>query len=150
MVRLTPYRRTGNGLVRGDDYFNHMVNSLFNNDFFAPVGSPGSGQQHFKVDIKETENAFLLEADLPGVGKDDIEITYENNYLTISAKKETSSEEKNERFIRQERSYGEFSRSFFVDGADGENIGAGFADGVLTVTVPKADPKANQKRITIE
>ncbi len=150
MVRLTPYRRTGNGLVRGDDYFNHMVNSLFNNDFFAPLGTPGNGQQHFKVDIKEKDDAFILEADLPGVSKDDIEVTYENNYLTISAKKETSSEEKNEKFIRQERSYGEFSRSFYVDGADGDKIGAAFTDGVLTVTVAKTDPKASQKKITIE
>jgi HSP20 family protein len=150
MVRLTPYRRSGNGLVRGDDYFNHLVTSLFNNDFFAPVGAPATGQNHFRVDIKETDASFILEADLPGVNKDDIDITYENNYLTISAKKETSSEESNEKFIRQERTYGEFSRSFYVDGADGDQIGAAFNDGVLKVTVAKVEPKVLQKKIEIQ
>ena len=89
------------------------------------------------MDGRETEDAYLIEADLPGVKKEAVKVEYENHYLTISAKNEDTVEQKDEDFVRRERHYGEFRRSFYVDNIDENNIAANLADGVLKVTLPK-------------
>lgn len=92
------------------------------------------------VDIKETPDALVLSAELPGIEKKDVTIGIEENVLTISGARNFSRDEKKEDFHRIERVYGSFSRSFTlprnvkVDGAK-----AGFENGVLTVTIPKAE-----------
>ncbi|WML33143.1 Hsp20 family protein [Clostridium sp. OS1-26] len=77
----------------------------------------------FRVDLKETENEYMVEADLPGINKEAIDVEYENNYLTISAKREETIENKdNNNYVRRERSYGEFKRRFYIDNVDKEKI----------------------------
>ncbi|WP_163195216.1 heat shock protein Hsp18 [Clostridium thermarum] len=147
MFEMVPFKR--NGLSkRGDDFFNNFLGNFFDDDFFTPAAFMGNS---FKVDLRETEDAYIVEADLPGVPKEAINIDYEKNYLTISAKREDRVEEKKDNYVRRERHYGEFRRSFYVDNIDESKISANFKDGVLTVNLPKLDKEVRRrKRIDIQ
>jgi HSP20 family protein len=112
------------------------MHGFFNDDFLAPLGNMANA---FRVDLRETENEYIVEADLPGVKKGDITLRYENQYLTISAKRDETQEVKDESYVRRERRYGQFQRSIFVDNVMDDKIDAKFNDGVLTVTLPKQD-----------
>ena len=106
----------------------------------------------FKTDITENEKEYVLEAELPGFKKEDINIDIDNNYLTISAERNVSNEEKDKKgnVIRSERSYGSFSRSFDITGVDAEKIDAEYENGVLKLTMPKKEeiiPKTRRLEI---
>ncbi len=106
-----------------------------------------------KTDIKETENNYVLEVDLPGFDKKDINMELENGYLSISAKREHKVEEndKKDNFIRRERSFGQFSRSFYVGDIKEEDISAKLENGILTVLLPKEEKETPKtKRIEIK
>jgi len=108
----------------------------------APAAGFGEGTWVPRVDVRETEKEFVIEADLPGFGKDQVKIDLEDNVLTISAEKEQATEENREGYHRVERRHGSFKRSFIVpDSVDAGKIGARSADGVLTVTLPKVREK---------
>ena len=102
----------------------------------------------FKTDIKDMGNEIVLEADLPGVKKENIKIDIENKFLTISAQRKEEKEEKDAKgnFLRRERSYGSFSRSFDISGIKTDEITAKYTDGVLTLTLPKKDKELPEKR----
>lgn len=137
MFGLTPYTR-GN-YVAAYDPFKEMEN--FERHFF--------GQQlpAFKTDIRETENDYILEADLPGFAKEDIRAEVRNGCLTIRAEHKSESEDKDgDKYIRRERSYGSYSRSFELDGIDSDSITASYKDGVLTMTLPKLKEKPDECR----
>ncbi len=95
----------------------------------------------FRTDIKDTGNAFVLEADLPGVKKEDIHIDIDGDHLTIMAQRNSSKEEKDSEgnYIRCERSYGSFSRGFDISNVRSEDITASYENGVLTLTMPKKE-----------
>ena len=128
MFGLVPFKMN-NDFSNAEDEFN----SLFGNFF----GDEKDMKNSLKVDVKETKDSYVLEADFPGMKKEDINIEYNQIYLTISAKKNDEKEEKKENYIRKERSYGEVSRSFYVGNVDKEQIKAKFENGVLEVTLPK-------------
>lgn len=95
------------------------------------------------VDVKEDEKQYTVEADLPGIKKEDISLEYENNYLTISAKRNNVKEDKTSNYVKQERSYGEFKRIFYIDNVDENSVDASFQDGVLKISMPKKDKTVN-------
>ena len=101
-----------------------------------------------KTDIRETENAYVLDAELPGFSKEDIHAEVRNGYLTIHAEHKTENEEKDEKnnYLRRERSYGSFTRSFDLDGINSDEISASYKDGILTLTLPKATQKVEEGR----
>jgi len=102
------------------------------------------------VDLEENDDAFMITAELPGMDKKDIHITFENNVLSISGEKKAEKEMKEENFHRLERSYGKFQRSFELPGyVDREKIDADYKDGVLTITIPKAE-EAKPKQIEVK
>lgn len=105
-----------------------------------------------KVDIEEKKDHYEITADLPGFTKNQIHISYENNVLTLEAKKEENQETKDEerRFIRKERSSYGFRRQFSVQGIRQEDIKAGLKDGVLTISLPKVDQKKVQEAHRIQ
>ena len=108
-----------------------------------------------KTDVKETDNSYELEVDLPGFKKDEIHAELENGYLTISAEKSLDKDEKDKagHYIRRERSFGRSSRTFFVgDGVKESDIKAKYADGILKLSIPKKElPQSeNKKMIAIE
>ena len=92
----------------------------------------------FRTDVMDTGDAFKLEAELPGFKKEDIKIDIENDCLTISAERSADTkEEQKGSYVKRERFYGSFSRSFDVSGINVDGIEAAYNDGVLTVTLPK-------------
>ena len=107
-----------------------------------------------KTDVKELDHGYLLDVELPGFKKDEIEIQLQDGYLTISANKQIEKEEKKEkgRYIRQERYGGQCSRSFYVGDIRPEDIQAKYEDGVLRVQIPREEESKLQKqsRISIE
>ena len=103
-----------------------------------------------KTDIKELDNGYELEIDLPGFKKDEVKAELNNGYLTVSAAKGLDEEEddkKTGRYIRRERYAGSMSRSFYVgDGVKEEDIHAKYEDGILKLSLPKKAPKAVEEK----
>ncbi len=113
-------------------------------------GAQMAAAPSFKVDISEDEHAFHLDAELPGVSKENISLNIEDNVLTIKAERSQLDEEKKKDYHRIERTYGGFSRSFNIgELIDQEQIGASFDNGVLHVSLPKAQPVKKTKEISI-
>ncbi len=101
------------------------------------------------ADISETDTAYLIKAEIPGVNKEDVKVTIENGMLTIQGERKMEKEEKDKKFHRIERSYGSFMRSFRVpDDADESAVKAEFKDGVLNVTLTKS-AKAKPKAVNV-
>lgn len=101
------------------------------------------------VDIRETEEAFLVHAELPGLSKDDVEITLENNILKLTGERRFEKDVEEKEYHRVERAYGAFTRAFSLPSrVDSTGVSASFADGVLTITVPKVE-EAKPRRIDI-
>ena len=118
------------------------------NDYFDIFNMP-SNKEYMKTDKKKKDNRYILEIDLPGIKKENIKINYENGYLTIIAKKNILSTNINT-YVRRERFYGETKRSFYIGIKRDTDLKAKLADGILTITFPKADlPKNETKNITI-
>ncbi|MBQ3227376.1 MAG: Hsp20/alpha crystallin family protein [Clostridia bacterium] len=136
MFELTPFR--SNYYVSAYDPFKEMEE--FERRFF------GQRTPAMKTDIRETENAYILESDLPGFSREDIHAEINNGYLTIRAEHKSENEDKNESYLRRERSYGSFSRTFDLDGIDAEAITASFKNGVLTLELPKMQQKVEEAR----
>ena len=102
------------------------------------------------VDVFEDKDAVKIIAELPGVKPDDVKISLENQALTVRGEKRQVAEEKTERVHRYERSYGVFERTFALPGTvDADRIEASFADGLLTVTLPKVE-RARPRQIEIQ
>ena len=101
------------------------------------------------VDIYESENEIILEAELPGLSRDDFEVSIENNVITLKGKREFEKKEENDNFHRVERSYGAFTRSFSLPrSVSAENTTADFRNGVLRVSLPKRE-EAKSRRIEV-
>lgn len=96
----------------------------------------------FRTDITEKDGKYILEADLPGFKKEDISVDIDKDCLTITAEHKSEEKEENaDSYIRRERYYGSYTRSFNVKGIDTEAITAAYNDGVLTLTMPKKEPE---------
>ncbi len=107
----------------------------------------------FRTDIRDAGDKFILEAELPGFEKEDIKLDLKDGILTISAEHNENNDQKDEKgnYIRRERRYGSFSRSFDVTGIDENGITAAYKNGVLELSLPKAVPAVPEaKRISIE
>ncbi|HLR91716.1 MAG TPA: Hsp20/alpha crystallin family protein [Atopostipes sp.] len=107
----------------------------------------------FNTDIKETDKEYIVVAEIPGIPKENIEVDYQNNVLSIMAKYEQDTEETNKEFnyIRRERSSRSYNRQFIIQDIDEDSITAKFENGLLTVQLPKKDPeKSATKKIEIE
>ncbi len=107
-----------------------------------------------RTDVKETDGGYELDIDIPGYKKEDVKAKLKDGYLTISAESNSENDEKDDdgRYIRRERYYGSMSRTFYVgDGIKDEDIKAKFADGTLSLFVPKPQPVVpEEKYIAIE
>ena len=106
--------------------------------FFSAPATPT-----FRTDIKECDNAYILEAELPGFSKEEIHAEIKDKYLTISAvhsEKKEESEEKSA-YVRRERTYSSYSRSFDISGINADEITASYTNGILKLTLPTQAPK---------
>ncbi|MBR2587931.1 MAG: Hsp20/alpha crystallin family protein [Bacilli bacterium] len=101
-----------------------------------------------KTDIKEKKDKYLVEVDLPGFSKENINLSLKNGYLAISAKMEKDDKDEEEKYVRRERFYGECSRSFYVgDDITEEDIKAEFKNGILKIDIPKKESKEKDKEV---
>ena len=132
--------------------FDLFDDDFFNDDFFG--GKEKNTFNSMKTDVKETENSYILEVDLPGYSKENIKIDVEDGYLTIDAKVEKSeNDEEKGKYVRRERFTGEMSRSFYVgEDVKVEAVKASFKNGILNLEVPKVDQekkKSEKKYVEI-
>ena len=107
-----------------------MERNFFGNEHRSLVSA-------FRTDVVDTGDAYKLDAELPGFKKEDIKIDVENDVLTISVERKLDEEDKKQNFVKRERFYGSYSRSFDVSGIEVDGIQAAYNDGVLTLTMPK-------------
>jgi HSP20 family protein len=125
------------------------MNRLFNNLFDAPVPNGGTSTARRwlpAMDLVETQDSFVLRADLPGLSESDVNIELEDNVLTISGERKGEHEERKEGYYRVERAFGSFSRSLTLpEGVHPEAIKAKFDRGVLEVTIPKPEERKPRK-----
>ena len=138
--------------IFGESLFDDMFNFPWDSDFYR--GSTGT-RGLMRTDVKETDQTYELDIDLPGVKTDDIKVQLKDGYLTVAVSKNVNNEEKREdgSYIRRERYSGACSRSFYVgDGVKQEDIHAKYENGILKLTVPKTDHKqvAQNNYIAIE
>ena len=128
-----------------------QVNRLFQSNF------PSRGDQFAltawvpAVDVYETEDELVIKADLPDVSEKDLDVRVENNMLTIHGERKFEEKVKEENYLRTERAYGSFSRSFSLpNSVNTEGVKAEYKDGVLTITLPKrAESKPKQVKIAV-
>lgn len=148
MFELRPYRK--NNSVSYYNPFRDMEN--FEKAFF---GDPyyRNALAEFKTDITDEGDHFLLEADMPGFEKNDIHLDVSGDTLTIKAERLTKNktEDKKDRYVCSERSYGSYSRSFDITGIDAADIKAKYNNGVLSLTLPKkVEKQPESQRVEIE
>lgn len=143
--------------IFGENLFDDFMDDAFERNFFGgrnPLYGKHS-KNLMKTDVKETETGYELDIDLPGFKKDEISAHLEDGYLTVSAAKGVDKDEKDNegRYIRRERYSGSMTRSFYVGNAvTEEDIKAKYEDGILSLSIPKKDPKGVEakKYIAIE
>ena len=129
MFELTPYFRSNRKAAQVYDPFREMED--MERRFF------GNSVQSFRSDIKDEGNAYLIETDMPGFRKEDIDLDVKDGVLTISAKHQADDRTAADNYICRERRTGSFSRSFTLDGIQEDAIRASYQDGVLELILPK-------------
>lgn len=116
-----------------DEFFNDAVRTR--RDTFVP-----------SIDVSETEDQFLISAELPGMNKEDIDISLENSRLSISGERSFEKEDKGKKYHRVESSYGSFERSFQLpDNVDAESISASYENGVLNISIDKSEEEVKKQ-----
>ena len=134
LIRWDPTRE----LTSLQSEMNRLFSSFF--DTPTPAGSNGGSLRRWipAMDLVETDEHFVLRADLPGLTQADVSIELEDNVLTISGERKSEHEDRREGYYRVERAFGSFSRSLTLpEGVDPEAVSANFANGVLEVSIPK-------------
>lgn len=130
----------------------HQGNEIFPNtfnDFFDAFQDNWNQNYSPRMNLLETEDNYELQVESPGMKKEDVNILFEDNMLTISGEKKTDSKEENSRYHINEICYGKFSRSFELPAhIDSDKIDAKWNEGILNVTIPKTE-KAKPKKINI-
>ncbi|HCX64056.1 MAG TPA: heat-shock protein Hsp20 [Eubacteriaceae bacterium] len=148
MAGLVPFNRKNKDLTDlGFTDFHNMLDDFFSDNFFS---NRALTRDTFKVDVQEDEKAYKIEADLPGIKKDEVEVTLDDGRLTIAVNKEENIDEEKKNYIHKERRVCSMNRSIYLADAKDDDIKAKLDDGVLSVTVPKAEKKDRGKVIEIE
>ena len=129
------------------------MNRLFNTFFDTTTGANGGNAPRRWIpamDLVETDDHFVLRADLPGLSEEDVHIDVEDDVLTVSGERKAEHEDKSEGYVRVERSYGAFRRSLTLpEGVDPESVTASFERGVLEVRIPKPEQR-KPRRVAIQ
>ena len=146
------------GLVPFNHRSNKMINSGFNNfynmldDFFGDnwMDSRSLLRDNFKVDVKEEENQYIIEAELPGIKKEEIFLDVDQENLCISVNREEEKKEESKNYIHRERRTSSMARRIRLVDSDLDNIKAKLNDGMLVISIPKKEEVKTSRRIEIE
>lgn len=145
MATLTPRYQPFRDVSSVNDEVERVFRQVFGDGGTTPAGAFSPA-----LDVEETEDGFTLHVELPGVAADDVEVSLEENVLTIAGERAFYAGKDPEQFRRIERRVGRFHRAVRLpDRVDGEHVAATYRDGVLTITVPKAE-EAKPRRIQIQ
>ncbi len=139
LVRFKPTREFGNIHNTIQQYFDDFssMESSFNTESFSP-----------RIDISEKGNQLIIDAEVPGVKKEDLKITLQDNILTIEGEKKNVSDEDERRYYKTERSYGSFKKSFTLpEDVDSEKVDAKFKNGVLEILLNKIEEEAPVEKV---
>jgi HSP20 family protein len=132
------------------DDMDTMIHSFFNTDWNFPVRDTRNWSP--AVDVKETDNSFVLTTDIPGLTKKDIKVNVANGKLSISGERTYETDQENDNYHYRERRFGTFDRSFNLpDTVDEEKISASFKIGILNVSLPKHEnilPKEREIKVS--
>jgi HSP20 family protein len=141
MFGLIPFDRRRNQVQTTNNDRTWDIDRIFEN-FFNDAIFPSyyNRSSLMRVDIKDTENAYLLEAELPGISKDQINIETDNDVLTISVNQDETKEVNEDQYLRRERRCCSMTRSFNIDNIDTGKIKAKMENGVLMLELPKREP----------
>ena len=138
MYTMVPFRRAMNTA------FAPLFNDSLFNEFFGEHSMP-----EMRVDVRERESAYLLEADLPGLKKEDIKLNVNNGALTISADLHSEKKDEQNGYVCSERRCGHVERSFNLEGIDVSGVKADYQNGVLMVLLPKQKPEEKKDGFSI-
>jgi HSP20 family protein len=143
MTRYTPNNTLRDLQREVDDIFDRFFGRDSGDQTSSAVWSP-------RTDLMETDDSYGLRLDLPGMTKDDITINLQNNTLTVRGERTSKQTSEEEEYVRVERAFGTFHRTFTLpDAVDAESIEASYDDGVLTITVPKTE-ESTRRQIEIQ
>lgn len=152
MFGLTPFKKNRqwvdkfgewNPWIEMDRAFDSFFNESWPASFFGQEGA-------MRVDIKETDKAYVVEAEIPGVDKKDIELDLRDGLLTITVRRDEQVNVENDRYIRRERRAVNMRRSFHVDNVKEEDVKASYKNGLLTITLPKRTAGKRGRTIDID
>jgi HSP20 family protein len=148
MFGLTPFNNRNTPRISNDfvDFYN-MVDDFFSNSM-SPLRS--LSRENIKADVRENDNEYLVDAELPGVKKEEINLDLNDDVLSISVQREERVDEKKENYIHKERICSSMERSLYLENAAKEGIKAKFDNGILSITVPKTKNNNTKSRIEIE
>ncbi len=146
MSDLIPFNKNRSVIRTGFDDFYNMLD-----DFFDTFSSRRSllGDS-FKIDVSENEKEYVIEAELPGIKKDEIKLELNDGRLSIAVQREEKTEEKKKNFVHKERRFGSMQRSIYLADVKSEDVKANFKDGVLEIIVPKEEKKEKSHKIDIQ
>jgi HSP20 family protein len=149
LTRWNPFRTEAWDPFRDLEVFEHRLASTLGRAMAKPNGDGTEAITTTDwaplVEISEDDKEFLVKAELPGLKKEEVNVTVENGTMTISGERKVEKEEKTKKYHRVERAYGKFARSFTLpDKADATKVSAEFKDGVLQVHLPKAEKPASK------
>jgi HSP20 family protein len=148
MTKLVPFNRRNAGLLStGFEDFHNMLD-----DFFSDNWWPWRSLERdtFKINVQQNEKDYLVEAELPGVNKDEIDLSLDEGRLTISVKREEQINEEKKNYIHRESRFSSMSRSIYLADADSQDIKAKLENGVLSILVPRQDRSNKAQRIEIQ
>ncbi|MDD4797047.1 MAG: Hsp20/alpha crystallin family protein, partial [Eubacteriales bacterium] len=132
MAGLVPFNRKSNALSTNfDDMYRNMLDDFFALDW--PLRR-GLAADTFKVDVREDDTAYTVEAELPGVKKEDIDIQMDDGRLRIAVNSAQETEQRDKNYIHKERRYASMSRHIYLENAQAQDVKAKLADGVLCIS----------------
>ncbi len=147
-MKLVPFNRKD--LIKRTSAFDSFYDVL--DDFFSDTPNVRRNLTHdtFKMDIEEKDNEYVVEAELPGINKEEVDIQLDDGRLTISIKREESKDIEEKNYIHKERRYSSMSRGVYLENIVNNDIKATLEDGVLCITIPKQEKTEEVKKISIE
>jgi HSP20 family protein len=150
MTRLIPFNRKNGSITRTGAGFEDFYNML--DDFFSDgwMSERNLLRDTFKIDVGETEKEYLVEAELPGVKKEEVELSVDDDYLSISVNREENVKQNDKNYIHRERRASSMVRRVRLANAKLDEIKAKMEEGVLTVTIPKQEPAGRVRKIAID
>ncbi len=146
MADMVPFGGRNRALSNTDDFYS-MIDNFFNDPWFM---GRRYGRDTFKMDVQEKDGEYLIEAELPGVNREEVDIEMIDGNLNIAVKREENVNEENKNYLHRERRYVSMSRSVYLGDAVSDGIKAKLDNGVLKVTVPRQKKVDNAKKIKID